>query len=324
MKFDDSNTGGQIQCLSSNQIVSFRLTEVMKDIFNISEGDPLEFTIIPGATNVVSRDALFLSLLTVWFCRFDAKDLAQAIRIKLLSKESLLNGNGVERRLKGTVERDASGPNTSESKGNESNSTSNHRHQETSGLIRYSYDGVESKIPFALNNLSNTSSLFCGDQVEFSIAPGSKVASNISLVERQRLRGWIAIIREGKGFIESDGSFGSVEAIAFTTNSFTGEATQIDLGEEVEFSLRKSSGRSTAENILKVPVTIQNFYVSFSCRSLVRPVFSLRFFSQFCRRFIEVESSRLCEWFLLTIAKSSAEFRRSAMTACPANVIRTA
>ena len=190
--------------------------------------------------------------------------MAQAIRIKLLSKESVLNGNGIERRLKGTVERDASGPNTSESKGNESNSTtSNHRHQETSGLIRYSYDGVESKIPFALNNLSNTSALFCGDQVEFSIAPGSKVASNISLVERQRLRGWIAIIREGKGFIESDGSFGSVEAIAFTTNSFTGEATQIDLGEEVEFSLRKSSGRSTAENVLKVPLTIQNFYVSF-------------------------------------------------------------
>lgn len=88
------------------------------------------------------------------------------------------------------------------------------------------------------------------------------MASNISLIERHRLRGWIAILREGKGFIESDGSLGSVEAIAFSSNAFTGDATQIELGDEVEFSLRKSPGRLTAENILKVPLTIQNFYVN--------------------------------------------------------------
>jgi len=49
----DSNNGGQIKCLSTNQLVSFRFSEVMKDNFQISEGDPLEFTIDNRATNGV-------------------------------------------------------------------------------------------------------------------------------------------------------------------------------------------------------------------------------------------------------------------------------
>jgi hypothetical protein len=98
--------------------------------------------------------------------------------------------------------------------------------------------------------------------VEFSRTPDSKLASNITLIERNRIRGWIAIIREGKGFIEQSSTTGSIEPVAFTTNSFTGD-TQVDLGDEVEFSLRKVSGRLTAENILKVTSTIHDFYVSF-------------------------------------------------------------
>jgi hypothetical protein len=91
---------------------------------------------------------------------------------------------------------------------------------------------------------------------------GNKFASNITLIERNRIRGWIAILREGKGFIEQNNTTGSIEPIAFSINSFTGDNTQIDLGDEVEFSLRKISGRLTAENILKVSLTINNFYVS--------------------------------------------------------------
>ncbi len=45
--------GGQIKCLSSNQIVSFRFSEVMKDNFQISEGDPLEFTLASSSNNGV-------------------------------------------------------------------------------------------------------------------------------------------------------------------------------------------------------------------------------------------------------------------------------
>jgi cold shock CspA family protein len=88
---------------------------------------------------------------------------------------------------------------------------------------------------------------------------GSKSASNVTLIERNRIRGWIAILREGKGFIEQNNT---TEPIAFSTNAFTGDSTQIELGDEVEFSLRKISGRLTAENILKVSSTMNNFYVS--------------------------------------------------------------
>lgn len=87
------------------------------------------------------------------------------------------------------------------------------------------------------------------------------MASNINLIERNRIRGWIAIIREGKGFLEQDAATGSTEPVGFSINAFTGDGSQAELGDEVEFSLRKSSGRLTADNILKVPSTIQNYYV---------------------------------------------------------------
>ena len=87
------------------------------------------------------------------------------------------------------------------------------------------------------------------------------------MLERHRIRGWVAIVREGKGFIEPDSSMIPMEPILFNTAAFTGDNVQIDLGDEVEFSLRKSSGRLTAENILKVSSTIQNFYVRIKLKS---------------------------------------------------------
>jgi cold shock CspA family protein len=99
-------------------------------------------------------------------------------------------------------------------------------------------------------------------QVEFTLMQGHRTAMHVNLIERHRIRGWIAIIREGKGFIEQDATTGNVEPVPFLMSSFTGDNTQIELGDEVEFSLRKSSGRLVAENILKVASTIQNFYVS--------------------------------------------------------------
>lgn len=89
---------------------------------------------------------------------------------------------------------------------------------------------------------------------------------NINLIERHRVRGWIAIIREGKGFIEAEPTIGTVEPVNFTTAAFTGENAQIDLGDEVEFSLRKLSTKFFAENIVKVSTTIQNFYVNFDSK----------------------------------------------------------
>ncbi|CAF3963890.1 unnamed protein product, partial [Rotaria magnacalcarata] len=69
----DTTIGGQIKYLSSDQIVSFRFSEVMKENFQITEGDLLEFTL---ASNIINGD------------------LPQAIRIKLITKDSLSNING--------------------------------------------------------------------------------------------------------------------------------------------------------------------------------------------------------------------------------------
>lgn len=94
------------------------------------------------------------------------------------------------------------------------------------------------------------------------MTPNNKFATCITLLERHRLRGWVAIIREGKGFIEQSGATDNTTPVAFSISAFATESTQIELGDEIEYSLRKSSGRLVAENILKVPLTIQNFYVS--------------------------------------------------------------
>lgn len=122
--------------------------------------------------------------------------MPQAIRIKLISKESLLNGNSNELRLLGIVERDANDgrlgtelierreSNIDKKKsilerngrsndaldikqqinGNDSLPTSVNRQQEP-GIIRYVSDGIESTIQYLSNNLSNTSTLYCGDKV---------------------------------------------------------------------------------------------------------------------------------------------------------------
>jgi hypothetical protein len=54
----------------------------------------------------------------------------------------------------------------------------------------------------------------------------------------------------------------NIQPIAFTINSFTDENIQIELGDEVEFNIKNISGHLIAENIIKVPLTINNSYVN--------------------------------------------------------------
>jgi hypothetical protein len=56
----DNTTGGQIKCLPSNEIISFRFNEIMKENFQISEGDPLEFSLALNQNNGVCEDLIFL------------------------------------------------------------------------------------------------------------------------------------------------------------------------------------------------------------------------------------------------------------------------
>lgn len=122
-----------------------------------------------------------------------------------------------------------------------------------SGFIRYICDNKESSIEYLP---TNNPGFYIGDKVEFSLKSGNKYATNINLIERHRFHGWIAIIREGKGFIEQNTFNDKIEPIAFNNDNL-----QVDLGDEVEFNLKYISGQLTAENIVKVPLTIQNSYV---------------------------------------------------------------
>jgi len=54
----------------------------------------------------------------------------------------------------------------------------------------------------------------------------------------------------------------NIQPIAFTINSFNDENIQIELGDEVEFNVKNISGHLIAENIIKVPLTINNSYVN--------------------------------------------------------------
>ena len=92
-------------------------------------------------------------------------------------------------------------------------------------------------------------------QVEFTLTPGNKYATNVTLIERHRLRGWVAIIRENKGFIEPNNLPDQIEPIPFKN-----ENLQIELGDEVEFNLKTISGHKIADNITKVSTTLQTLY----------------------------------------------------------------
>lgn len=49
----DNTSGGQIKCLTSNEIISFRFNEIMKDDFQISQGDLMEFSLALNQNNGV-------------------------------------------------------------------------------------------------------------------------------------------------------------------------------------------------------------------------------------------------------------------------------
>jgi len=51
----DKTIGGQIKYLTSNDIIAFRFNEIMKDNFEISDGDPVEFSVFYNPNNGVRR-----------------------------------------------------------------------------------------------------------------------------------------------------------------------------------------------------------------------------------------------------------------------------
>ncbi len=58
----DNTTGGQIKCITSNEIISFRFNEIMKDNFQISKGDLLEFSLAINQNNGVCFSWNFLEM----------------------------------------------------------------------------------------------------------------------------------------------------------------------------------------------------------------------------------------------------------------------
>lgn len=206
----DKTIGGQIKYLTSNDIIVFRFNEIMKDNFEISEGDPVEFSVYYNPTN---------------------GELPSAIRIKLLSKDELYQ----ELQLTGYIQED--------------------NRDNKSGLIRYLSDGIEVTIEYLFSSINNTPILYYGDKVDFTFTSGNKYATNVTLIERNRLRGWVAIIRENKGFIEPNNLPDQIEPIPFKN-----ENLQIELGDEVEFNLKTLSGHKIADNITKVSSTLQTLY----------------------------------------------------------------
>lgn len=53
IKLESATRGGQIKYLTSNENIPFRFNEIMKDDFQISEGDLLEFSLAINPHNGV-------------------------------------------------------------------------------------------------------------------------------------------------------------------------------------------------------------------------------------------------------------------------------
>lgn len=127
------------------------------------------------------------------------------------------------------------------------------------GSIRYDYQSKIQTISYSYKELvDQKNSPRYGDKVEFQIgeqkATRKQIAVNIKVLFRctsNRCQGYVATLKENYGFIENDKHD---QEVFFHFSAYDGNATtDLDLGDEVEYTLARKSSKMSAENIKKLP-----------------------------------------------------------------------
>lgn len=214
---------GFITCSDRDQRMFFHFSELMRNNADVKVGDELEFTVVQDPTSP-SRQI--------------------AIRIVILPKGSVSFETTLPQRIIGSVEKESISKQQGKPK------------EPSPGIIMYDVNGTKQTIPYTNKAFQGTVPKY-GDKVEFQICESrrnnTKTAVNVKVLSRapvMKQQGFIATLKDSFGFIETAEHD---REIFFHFSAFEGDPTELDVGEEVEFTLSKKTSKVSAEKLKLLP-----------------------------------------------------------------------
>lgn len=216
---------GFIYCADRDARMFFHFSEFMDLTYSPRMNDELQFTVDQDASEP-SRQV--------------------ATRIKHLTKGSVSFINILPSVYIGTIDKE---PSTHKNQGKNK--------EGEPGNIIYDYEGTIQQIPYYLKDVKDQNNLpHFGDKVDFQIgelkATSKKQAVKVHVVLRNiagRCHGFIATLKENYGFIETADH---EKEVFFHFSSFTGDTNDLELGDEVEYTVARKTTKVSAENIRKL------------------------------------------------------------------------
>ncbi|CAG5119485.1 unnamed protein product, partial [Candidula unifasciata] len=216
---------GFIYCADRDARMFFHFSEFMDLTYSPRLQDELQFTVDQDASQPTRQ---------------------VATRIKHLNKGSVSFINILPPVYIGTIDKE---PSTHKNQGKNKDGEP--------GNIIYDYEGTIQQIPYYLKEVTDQNSVpHFGDKVEFQIgeakSTNKKEAVKVKVVLRNiagRCLGYIATLKENYGFIETADH---EKEVFFHFSSFNGDTNDLELGDEVEYTLARKSSKVSAENIRKL------------------------------------------------------------------------
>lgn len=218
---------GFIQCTDRESKIFFHFSELVDSKKEIRTQEEVEFTVVPDPST---------------------PNRPMAIRIRSLPRGSISFVNVRPEKYIGTVDKEPSSH----------KSPSKIKDNEPAGNIVFDYEGKIQNIPYYHKDIADMRDApKYGDKVEFSIGEvkrsNSRFAAAVRVVIRNiqgKCHGFIATLKDNYGFIENADHD---KEVFFHFSSFDGDVNDLDLGDEVEYTVTRKSAKLSAENIRKVP-----------------------------------------------------------------------
>ncbi|XP_077302230.1 cold shock domain-containing Unr [Arctopsyche grandis] len=228
---------GFIKCVERESLLFFHFAEVLSMNQTLNVGDEIEYTVDPAAGFSNSRPS--------------------AIRIKHLPLGSVQFEVILEKNIQGIVLKEVTLPINSLLKTT----------QEANGLISYQLNGMRKTVPYYVKDIIGKKLPRDGDKVIFNICQikrtkevvGMRVMvkrshDSYSNGSRTMLQGFIAVLKDGFGFIESKERD---KEIYFHFSNFQGNIDTLELGREVEYFMGNQAappgGCNSAELVRVLP-----------------------------------------------------------------------
>lgn len=216
---------GFIRCADRDARMFFHFSEMLEPELDVRQGEEVEFTVIQDPASP-SRQV--------------------AIRIVRLPKGSVTFESIRPEKCTGTIEKE---PAMYKSPGKNKDNDP--------GIIMYDVNGTKQMIPYTGKAIQGNLPKY-GDKVEFQIEESkrnnTKTAVNVKVVIKNqstsKLHGFIATLKESFGFIETAEHN---KEVFFHFSNFDGEPGDIDVGDEVEYTLARKTNKVSAESIRKLP-----------------------------------------------------------------------